>query len=67
MNIIIVSFAVMLAIVIVISIVYCCVYKGHDKNVSLMAEIPFNSDCDIDNAITGFEIEKKDADFDAEL
>lgn len=67
MNIIIVSFIVMLAVVVVTSIVYYCTYKGHDKNVSLTVEIPFNSDCDIDKAITCFEISQKDTDVDVEL
>ena len=67
MNLITISFIVMLAIVFIVSVIYCFFYKSHDKNIHVAVEPPYCSDCNIESAITCFEISKNDVCLDVVL
>lgn len=60
MNLITISFIVMLVIVFIISVIYYFFYKSHDKNIHVAVEPLYCSDCEIESAITCFGISKND-------
>ncbi len=62
-----VAFGVIMAFVVLFAIIFNMTYQVIDKFVNNMVELPFNSDCGIENAITDAEIIAEEAEQDVRL
>ena len=58
----IIAFAAIVTVVSATSIIFYLIYNGFDRSIKLALELPTETDCRIENAITEFEIDREEAD-----